>query len=131
MKKTFIFLACIMFLFSVAFAENENVEFVFKIPHEVKPTPDITGFPGDKTILGSYTGEAIDGVPNGYGLFEFFDVAIPCHYLGNWENGEMSGFGGLYWGLGESMIGEFRANVLIKGQVYASPKNSFRDFSKP
>lgn len=47
---------------------------------------------------GTYSGETMNGIPNGFGVFETTNSSgINWHYIGQWENGEMSGEGGQYW----------------------------------
>ena len=90
MKKLLSLLVLFSLLFSIAVAETENRQTVFKVHHVVKMIYDIH--------IGYYTGETENGVPNGYGLYEYidYDKGFSCHYLGEWVNGEMCGSGGLY-----------------------------------
>ena len=125
MKKLFSLFVVLLMLFSVSIAENENKQTVFKMRHVVNMV--------DEIHVGHYTGETENSIPSGYGLFEFmdYDKGFSCHYLGEWAYGEMCGSGGLYWVTGESMIGEFRSNIMVKGHIYTLPQYSFRDFTKP
>lgn len=43
---------------------------------------------------GYYTGEQIDGVPNGHGRWEC--IWTTATYIGAWEDGKRSGFGSFY-----------------------------------
>lgn len=47
---------------------------------------------------GVYTGETLDGVPNGYGKFETRNSSgVSWYYEGEFENGLFNGEGGCYW----------------------------------
>lgn len=81
---------------------------------------------------GKYTGQVVDGVPNGYGLFETANSqGVNWHYLGEWVNGQMKGQGAFYWDDGQAMVGTFENNDMIMGNVYASPsKNYWVDYKQ-
>lgn len=66
----------------------------------------------DVTRTGLYTGAVKDGVPHGFGVFTTTnDYNGPWHYMGEWENGVISGQGGMYWDDGATRVGEFRNNT--------------------
>lgn len=57
------------------------------------------GFPLDyckKTFVGSYSGEAVDGLPQGTGTFHAGTDQDYIEYEGQWENGSISGEGNLH-----------------------------------
>jgi len=47
----------------------------------------------EKQRIGQYTGEMLNGVPHGQGVFVSIDDFEPLTYSGNWENGELRGSG--------------------------------------
>ena len=59
---------------------------------------------------GTYSGETVNGIPNGFGVFETANSSgINWHYIGQWENEEIKGDGGMYWDNGREEIGIFKA----------------------
>lgn len=111
MKKIIAFILAVMFLFSFAIGEENQTETVLKMKHVVKTS--------NRVFSGEYTGETLNGLPHGYGVFNFFDTkkAYPAHYLGEWNNGEMCGQGGLYCDDGESQVGTFEHNSMVRGEI--------------
>lgn len=58
---------------------------------------------------GSYTGEVIEDIPNGFGTFcSETDDGIEWTYYGEWENGHFSGYGITEWGNGQVQAGEYK-----------------------
>ena len=67
---------------------------------------------------GAYSGETVNGIPNGFGVFETANSSgINWHYIGQWENGEIKGDGGMYWDNGREEIGIFKENNLLCGTI--------------
>lgn len=67
---------------------------------------------------GTYSGETMNGIPNGFGVFETTNSSgINWHYIGQWENGEIKGDGGMYWDNGREEIGIFKENNLLCGTI--------------
>ena len=70
----------------------------------------------EETYIGKYTGETLNGVPDGYGVFV---TANPngrgWHYIGYWKDGLMEGEGATYWEDGSLEIGTYREGRLIFG----------------
>ncbi len=90
MKKVFSLILVLFCLFSVALAEEADLEFASKMDY-VLELPDVIR-------KGTYSGETMNGIPNGFGVFETTNSSgINWHYIGQWENGKMSGEGGQYW----------------------------------
>ena len=84
MKKVLPLTLISLFLLSVAHAENvSHWEYTLTIR--------------DLSLPGYYTGEIVDGEPDGYGIFETLSPNGPaCHYVGQWRNGIMHGRGAIY-----------------------------------
>lgn len=60
------------------------------------------------TCEGSYSGEVVDGVPNGYGRFDSQnDSGDTWYYEGYFKNGRFDGQGGVYWSDGYSEVGTY------------------------
>lgn len=69
----------------------------------------------DKT--GTYTGEAINGVPNGTGSFTSVnDDQLEWTYTGQWKDGAFDGEGSTVWEDGWEERGLYVQNVLVSGQ---------------
>ena len=91
MKRLFIlFLVMVAIMPVTSYAEKQSV---VQMTYTVE-MPDVTR-------EGLYTGEVLNGIPHGYGVFTAVNsTGIPWHYLGQWVNGEMCGRGGQYWDSG-------------------------------
>jgi hypothetical protein len=62
---------------------------------------------------GTYTGEALGGLPDGYGTFTFPDeTGMSWIYEGYWSGGHMSGDGRTTWEYGFSEEGEYAGDLL-------------------
>lgn len=108
MKKIFSLILVLFCLFSVALAEEADLEFASKMDY-VLELPDVIR-------KGAYSGETVNGIPNGFGVFETANSSgINWHYIGQWENGKMSGEGGQYWDDGRVEEGVFTENRLLCG----------------
>ena len=60
------------------------------------------------TCEGSYSGEVVDGIPNGYGRFDSQnDFGDTWYYEGYFKNGRFDGEGGAYWSDGYSEVGTY------------------------
>ena len=72
----------------------------------------------DVTRNGIYTGSINEnGEPDGYGVFEAVNSeGVAWHYVGQWENGKMTGFGREIWDNGRMKIGTFEDATLIDNQ---------------
>lgn len=110
MKKILSLVLMLICLFSISSAEETTVELVSQMDY-VLELPDVIR-------KGTYSGETLSGIPHGFGVFETTNSnGINWHYIGQWENGKMSGDGGQYWDNGREEIGEFKQNDLICGFV--------------
>lgn len=68
------------------------------------------------SLSGKYTGEILNGKPDGYGLYETKTPdGILCHYIGEWKDGTIHGNGAMYWNDGSLEIGEYNDGVFIAG----------------
>lgn len=106
MKKVFSLILVLFCLFSVALTEEADLEFASKMDY-VLELPDVIR-------KGAYSGETVNGIPNGFGVFETANSSgINWHYIGQWENGKMSGEGGQYWDDGRVEEGVFTENRLL------------------
>lgn len=117
MKKLFVFLSCLVLL-SFPFLGNAE-----STPEAVVEMTCIVKLP-DVIREGKYTGQVVDGVPHGYGVFVTENSSgIRWHYIGEWENGNMTGQGGQYWDIGQCHVGTFENGDLQCGYVrqYESP----------
>ena len=104
MRKFLIVLMFIILLCTVACAEN-----VIRVPYDL--------IVKDTILSGHYTGEMENNRPEGFGVFEAISPSgIPCHYIGEWENGLMNGNGSIHWDDGSIEIGEYRNGVFVSGQ---------------
>ena len=74
---------------------------------------------GGEEITGLYTGDMVNGLPEGFGVLEIGEDngQNPCafHYIGLWREGLPSGEGALYWENGDRETGIFRDGVLYNG----------------
>lgn len=60
------------------------------------------------TCEGSYCGEVVDGIPDGYGRFDSQnDSGDTWYYEGYFKNGRFDGQGGAYWSDGYSEVGTY------------------------
>lgn len=110
MKKIFLLVLVLVCLFSVAMAEETDLEFASQMDY-VLELPDVIR-------KGTYSGETMNGIPNGFGVFETTNSSgINWHYIGQWENGEIKGDGGMYWDNGREEIGIFKENNLLCGTI--------------
>lgn len=67
------------------------------------------------TLNGSYTGDVIEGLPNGAGYFTF-DGGVGAYYDGEWKDGLFDGYGKLHAGDGLVYEGDY-ANGMRNGVV--------------
>lgn len=117
MKKLVLFSAILVLLFSWAFPSIAETENVVQMTYVVK-LPDVTR-------EGKYTGELLNGVPHGYGIFEATNPSsITWHYIGQWENGNMTGEGGQYWDSGESRVGLYESNDFVCGEQHTNTSSN-------
>lgn len=113
MKKLVVLLICFVLSFSTAAIAESSPETVAEMTYIVK-MPDVIR-------EGKYTGQIVNGVPHGYGVFVTKNSeGIQWHYLGEWENGLMAGNGGCYWDAGQSQVGTYENNEMVCGTVYTS-----------
>lgn len=63
---------------------------------------------------GVYVGEAVDGIPNGWGTFSYTNGDV---YNGEWKDGKRTGQGTLTLANGDIYEGEFNENELFKGTI--------------
>lgn len=69
--------------------------------------------------IGKYTGDIVDGVPHGFGIFENeTSAANAWHYIGEWENGVFSGHGSTYWPDGYVQTGIYKDFAFVSGNIY-------------
>ena len=108
MKKIFSLILALVCLFSVSLAEETTVELVSKMEY-VLELPNVIR-------KGTYSGETSNNIPHGFGVFETTNSdGINWHYIGQWENGEIKGDGGMYWDNGQTEIGTFSESSLLCG----------------
>ena len=78
-------------------------------------------------VDGTYTGDMIDGLPDGYGVFvSRSEGEVGWTYSGDWKRGQKEGQGAVEWEDGEVHEGEYIANMpngrgmrmLPDGQIY-------------
>lgn len=114
MKKLFVLLFCLVLLACPFIANAEQVtEAVVEMTCIVK-LPDVIR-------EGKYTGQVVNGVPHGYGVFVTENSeGIQWHYLGEWVDGQMTGEGGQYWVDGRSQVGTYKNGDLQCGHVWES-----------
>lgn len=71
-----------------------------------------------ETYVGSYSGEAVNGVPNGEGTFTSSDSEANLTYSGQWESGALVGVGNLEYGSfvleynGETYVGSYSGETV-------------------
>ena len=65
---------------------------------------------------GEYTGETLDGLPQGFGVFVSHNSAgLEWHYIGSWDKGMFSGDGAQYWESNQVHKGVYKENTLSTG----------------
>lgn len=117
MKKNFrgsallLALICmILFATTINVSNAETAESVTRAPY--------TADWGGEEITGLYTGDTVNGLPEGFGVLEIIapDGNDPVrHYIGLWREGFPSGEGAMYWENGDRETGIFRDGVLYYG----------------
>lgn len=115
MKKAFAFCLVLVLLVScVLIAEAETVAqmtYIVKLPDVIRE--------------GKYTGEVQNGIPHGYGFFETTNSSgINWHYVGEWNNGNMTGQGGQYWDTGRCTVGTYVNGDLVCGYIHETASNN-------
>ena len=110
-------------LISIAAFSSASAESVTQMTYMLK-LPDVIR-------EGLYTGEVQNGVPHGYGVFVTKNSSgVAWHYLGQWENGAMCGQGGEYWDIGQSNVGTFANNDMVRGDIHKNTSfNAWADYS--
>ena len=104
MRTHFALLIVLCLSFSFCYAEDGSAQTVLQMNHSITLS-------GGAIREGKYTGETVNNVPNGYGLFESKTPdGVEWHYIGQWVNGSMSGSGAAYWNNGQVEIGEYENN---------------------
>lgn len=117
MKKILSLVLALICLFSVSLAEESATEFVSKMEYVLDLSYVLR--------KGSYSGETLNGVPHGFGVFETANSdGINWHYIGQWENGEIKGDGGMYWDNGQTEIGTFSESSLLCGTKHRGSDES-------
>ena len=117
MKRFFVLFLAMLAIMSASFAESANTETVAQMTCIIK-LPDVIR-------EGKYTGEVQNGVPHGYGVFVTVNSeGIEWHYLGQWDNGAMSGQGGQYWNSGTCNVGTFMNGDMVFGEIHQTPSQS-------
>lgn len=117
MKKNFrgsallLALICmILFATTINVSNAETAEGVTRAPY--------TADWGGEEITGLYTGDMVNGLPEGFGVLEIIDPDgndSARHYIGLWREGLPSGEGAMYWENGDRETGIFRDGVLYNG----------------
>ena len=112
MKRVFILFVLLMLIVPfVCLAEEIKTEMVVNMVFTMRSQGIVCD--------GKYTGEVINGVPNGYGVFTATNLKLlQWHYLGEWKNGEMFGKGGCYYDNGRAEVGTYENGSLVEGDVY-------------
>lgn len=106
MKKT-IFGALLMLLL-LCLTVSVSAENVIRMPY----TLITESFSRD----GLYTGETFNGIPDGYGVFEAYNIDnVRWHYIGYWMDGLMDGEGATYWDDGSLEVGQYCMGDFIDG----------------
>ena len=117
MKQIVSFLLLLALISSSALAEN-----VVLMPFEVK-------YASGDSLVGEYTGETADGIPEGYGLFSSSNAeGTPWHYIGQWQNGKMHGNGLTVWETGAQEKGVYSNGYYLKGTEIKEYKEIKFDF---
>lgn len=108
-KATLLVLIVVFSLFSFALAEESFMS---------RQLIEIDFSYGART--GYYTGPAVDGKPEGYGLFESQNPSgKKWHYVGEFSNGTFNGTGATYWELESTHeVGQFRDGDFVSGEYY-------------
>ena len=126
MKRLVAFILILMLVPSVSLAEEPQtgtVETVIQMSYILK-LPDVIR-------EGLYSGELLNGVPHGYGTFTAANSeGVNWHYLGEWENGCVTGQGGMYWDNGATEVGIFENGDLVCGEMRNSGTKAWID-SRP
>ena len=118
MKKNFrgsallLALICmILFATTINVSNAETAESVTRAPYSADW--------GGEEIAGLYTGDMVNGLPEGFGVLEISEEdgqnLRACHYIGLWQEGLPSGEGAMYWENGDRETGIFRDGVLYNG----------------
>lgn len=118
MKKNFrgsallLALICmILFATTINVSNAETAESVTRAPY--------TADWGGEEIAGLYTGDMVNGLPEGFGVLEISEEdgqnLRARHYIGLWQEGLPSGEGAMYWENGDRETGIFRDGVLYNG----------------
>ena len=114
MKKLLALFLTLLLIPSVSVAEEaptSEIENVVKMVCIVK-LPEVIR-------EGLYTGETVNGIPHGYGIFTATNSeGLNWHYLGEWANGCVTGQGGMYWDNGQTQVGIFENGNLICGEFH-------------
>lgn len=98
------------------FAPGVNAENI-GTAESVTRTPYTADWGGEE-ITGLYTGDMVNGLPEGFGVLEIIapDGNDPVrYYIGLWQEGLPSGEGTVYWENGDRETGIFRDGVLYNG----------------
>lgn len=112
MKKVLTVLLSLCFIFTSAHAES-----VVKMQYTLSTE--------DYTRDGYYTGEIVNGVPHGYGVFEAVNTSGESwHYIGQWSDGLMNGEGKTFWDFGQIEIGAYENGLFSFGRYIALPQLS-------
>jgi hypothetical protein len=74
---------------------------------------------------GTYTGETVNGLPHGSGIFISSNTKnVSWTYAGGWENGHFSGNGKTVWSDGYVMEGVYKNDLLNgEGRTYQNTNN--------
>lgn len=103
MKRVASGVLVLLLLFSVALAES-----VTQMNYEL----NLDG----ETRIGKYTGDIVNGQPNGYGIFATTNPSgFSWHYIGNWQDGLMHGDGATYWEDGSLELGFYEYGHFVFG----------------
>lgn len=111
MKRYMVILVLFVMFLSVSHAVNaqDSKEIITKQITVSFPTYERAG---------TYTGEALNGIPNGNGTFTSAnDDEIQWTYTGQWADGAFNGEGSTIWDDGWQTRGVYRQNVLVSGQT--------------
>ncbi len=105
---------------------NEYSKAVYKghVLHEVLPSTNVSKMPYTITFSGLgnrngyYTGETLNGIPHGYGIFVSKNSeGIEWHYIGEWQLGKMQGNGSTYWDSNKHENGIYKDNDMVSGRI--------------
>ena len=107
----FALICMILFATTVNVSNAETAESVTRAPYSADW--------GGEEIAGLYTGDMVNGLPEGFGVLEISEEdgqnLRACHYIGLWQEGLPSGEGAMYWENGDRETGIFRDGVLYNG----------------